>query len=253
MTYPTSRAATSTLPVITGLFVAVLLTSNIASSAKMFAIGPFVFPGGIVVFPLNLMFGDILTEVYGFARSRMVIWVGFSGLVLASFALLLVQHLPSAPFWNGQVEYERVLGFMPRMAVASLLAYIAGDFCNSYILSRMKYAQHGRAGRARAARFIFSTVVGEAVDSMVFVFVAFLGTAAVSEIAWIALSAYGFKLTYEVVATPMTTRLAGWLIAVEGNDVIDRLDHINYNPFSCSLSRNYRSDSEKAGEHECTS
>lgn len=133
------------LPVIAGLFVASLLISNVACS-KMVALGPIVVPGGTLLFPLAFIFKDILTEVYGYARSRTVIWTGLTCQLLGAITYYLVGLLPAASFWSHQEVYMEILGATPRIAIASLTAYFCGEFANSIVLSRMKYAQAGALG-----------------------------------------------------------------------------------------------------------
>jgi uncharacterized integral membrane protein (TIGR00697 family) len=202
---------------ICSLFVAVYLISQVSSS-KLFAIGPFQFPGGIIVFPLAYIFGDILTEVYGYAKARRAIWLGFFAALLMSAVLLIVQHLPSAPFWGNQQAYESILGFVPRITVASIAAYWMGEFANSYVLARMKILTRGRWLWTRT---IGSTVVGQAVDSGVFGTVALAGVVPTRSVLTIIVSIYLFKVAYEVVATPLTYIAVDHLKRIEGIDVYD--------------------------------
>jgi len=213
------------LPTLTGLFVAVLLISNVAS-AKILKLGPFTFDGGTILFPLSYIFGDILTEVYGYARSRRVIWTGFFAAALMSGVFAIVGALPPAEGWEGQTAYMTILGTTPRIVLASLLAYLAGEFSNSTILAKMKIAT---AGRLLWARTIGSTLVGEGVDTAIFCLVAFWGTMP-AELLWsIILSNYVFKCGVEVLATPATYRVVSWLKRSEGVDHYDR--ETNFNPF----------------------
>lgn len=218
--------------VISGLFAVTLIVSNIASSGKIIAIGPFALPGGAVVFPLSFIFGDILTEVYGFHRSRKIIWTGFAGLVLAAVTFAIVQALPAASFWNDQETYDKILGFVPRIVLASVLAYLAGEFSNSYVLSKMKFWAKGKVGGQQAWRFVASTIVGEGVDSLVFMIVAFTGVFSVEDMVRTGLTLYFFKVAYEVIATPFSTRFANWVKKYEGVDVIDYPETTSYNPFN---------------------
>lgn len=216
--------------VFTGIFVTVLVLIPVLSS-KVFAIGPFNLPGGTIVFPITFIFNDILTEVYGYARSRRIIWTGLACQVLTAISILIVDALPPAPFWHNQEQYHAILGFAPRIAAASILAYFLGEFTNSFVLSRMKYLQAGRTGVHQSWRFVASTVAGEAVDSIVFMIVAFVGVFPIAELLPGTVTLYVAKVVYEVVALPVSTRVAGFVKRLEGLDVIDNPAMTNYNPF----------------------
>ena len=230
---------------IVGLFVAVLIISNIASIkivliriplgwlAFLRPLAPglpgqasLTFDGGTLLFPLSYIFNDILTEVYGYARSRRAIWTGFVSLLLLSATLWVVGLLPSAPGWTGQTAYRATLMYAPRIAGASILAYFAGEFVNSVILSRMKIATRGRWLWTRT---IGSTLVGELVDSVIFVTAAFAGTMPGSLLYSIIISNYVFKTAYEVAATPLTYLVTRRLKRAEEEDKYDHGE--NYNPF----------------------
>lgn len=215
--------------VFTGLFVASLLVANV-TAPKIFAVGPLVLSGGVIVFPISFIFGDILTEVYGYSLSRKVIWTGFACQVMAAITYLVVGALPAAPFWKGQPAYDSIIGFVPRIVVASITAYLCGEFCNSFVLSKMKYWSRGRRGINQAWRFIASTIVGEAVDTTVVVLIAFSGVYSFSELLNLGLSVYVFKVAYEILATPVSTRFANWVKKYEGIDVIDSPETTTYNP-----------------------
>ena len=148
------------LGVFTGLFVAVLIMSNILSSAKFIEIGWLVMPAGVIVFPISFIFGDILTEVYGYARSRKVIWTGFFGLLLMLFFIILAKVLPPASFWQDQAAYERLFAVVPRLAIGGFIAYLLGEFCNSFVMSKMKFLDKGKRGIKQGWRFVLSTIVG---------------------------------------------------------------------------------------------
>jgi len=216
------------LPVITGLFVAVLLISNIASS-KILLLGPFTFDGGTILFPLSYIFGDILTEVYGYARSRKVIWTGFVAALLMSLTFYLVGKLPAAVDWNGQEAWNTILGATPRIVLASLLAYLAGEFSNSVVLAKMKVAMEGRFLWART---IGSTLIGEGVDTAIFCLVAFYGVFPNELLFSIILSNYIFKCAVEVALTPATYGIVQYLKRSEGEDFYDR--ETNFNPLRIS-------------------
>ncbi len=233
MTDMQSPARTRLLPFFTGVFVATLIVSNIASSAKLIALGPFVFPGGAVLFPLSFIFGDILTEVYGYERSRTVLWTGFLCLLLGTLTFLIIQALPAPDFWKGGEAYRSIFGFVPRLAFASMTAYFAGEFCNSWVISRMKYGQHGSRGFwTMSWRFVASTIVGEAVDSVVVLVIGFWGVFTLSQAVRVGLSLYVFKVLYEIAALPLSTRVANWVKDIEGVDKIDAPRETNYNPFA---------------------
>jgi len=210
---------------ITAFFVTVLLVSNVASS-KIVVLGPFTFDGGTILFPLSYIFGDILTEVYGYARSRRVIWMGFIMLILASAVFMIIGALPAAPGWDGQVAYDKILGLTPRIVLASMIAYFAGEFSNSYILAKMKVKTKGRFLWMRT---IGSTLFGEAVDTGLFVVVAFWGTMGTELLTAIIVSNYIFKVGVEVLFTPATYAITGFLKKREKVDFYDR--DTNFNPF----------------------
>jgi uncharacterized integral membrane protein (TIGR00697 family) len=211
---------------ITGLFVAVVLISNVASS-KWLHLGPFVFDGGTILFPLSYIFGDILTEVYGYRRSRQVIWIGFGCALLMAVVFAIVGKLPPAPGWENQEAYQRILGTTPRIVAGSVIAYFAGEFSNSLTLAKMKIYTRGRW---LFSRTIGSTIVGEGVDTVLFVMIAFAGT-----LPWQLLSAgiisnYIFKVGVEVVLTPATYAIVRSLKRAEQTDVYDY--GTNFNPLA---------------------
>jgi uncharacterized integral membrane protein (TIGR00697 family) len=211
---------------IVGVFVAVLIVSNTAST-KILDLGPFTFDGGTILFPLAYIFGDILTEVYGYRNSRKVIWTGFACLFLATLVYYIVGILPPAKDWAGQDAYMQILGIVPRIAVASLIAYFAGEFSNSYILAKMKL---WTKGRWLWMRTIGSTLAGEFVDCLLFITIAFLGVLPNSLLIAILISNYVFKVAVEVVFTPVTYLVVGWLKRKEHEDYYDY--HTNFNPFA---------------------
>lgn len=214
------------LAIITGLFVAVLCISNVAST-KIVQVGPFSFDGGTLLFPLSYIFGDILTEVYGYRQSRRVIWTGFAALVLMALTFTVVGKLPPAAGWELQPSYEDILLATPRIIIASLIAYFAGEFLNSAILSRMKVVTQGRRLWMRT---ICSTLAGELVDTAAFVIIAFYGVLPGGLLLAVMVSNYVFKVGIEVLATPVTYFVTGLLKRLEGVDVYDT--EVDYNPFS---------------------
>jgi len=210
---------------ITGLFVAVLLISNIASS-KIVEFGPLTFDGGTLLFPLSYIFGDILTEVYGYKRSRRVIWLGFFCAFLMALTLAAVQWLPPAAGWDNQIAYEKILGMTPRIVAASLIGYWSGEFSNSYVLAKMKIWTEGRWLWTRT---IGSTIVGEAVDSFLFLVIAFAGVLNGGLLVTLFISNYIFKCGVEVLFTPVTFSVVRHLKQREGVDHYDR--GTRFNPF----------------------
>jgi len=205
------------LDTITALFVAVLLISNIASS-KILDLGPFTFDGGTILFPLSYIFGDILTEVYGYRRARKVIWLGFGSALLMAVTLAVVGALPPARGWSNQSAYEAILGLTPRIVIGSLLAYWAGEFSNSFVPAKMKILTRGRWLWTRT---IGSTLVGEAVDTALFLSIAFAGVLQFPLLVTVFVSNYLFKCGVEVVFTPLTYAIVSFLKKREGLDTYD--------------------------------
>jgi len=211
--------------VLVALFVAVLLISNVAST-KILSIWKFTFDGGTILFPLSYIFGDILTEVYGFRRSRRVIWLGFIAALLMSLTFYVVQLLPPAAGWQYQDDFSHILGFVPRIVLASLVAYFAGEFSNSFTLSRLKIITRGRFLWIRT---ITSTLIGEGLDTLLFCMIAFYGTLPVPVLISVILSNYIFKCSVEILFTPFTYIIVNFLKKKEKEDMYDT--GIKYNPF----------------------
>lgn len=216
---------------ILGFFVAVLLISNIVSVKAVRLAVPFTginlsFDGGTVLFPLSYIFADILTEVYGYEQSRRVIWAGFAGLVLMAVTIWLVGVIPADPDWTLQGPYQAILMTAPRIALASIVAYFVGEFSNSYILSRLKILTNGKYLWIRT---IGSTLVGQFLDSLLFVGIAFGGVWENSLVIRVLLSNYIFKTGFEIMATPLTYTVVYWLKQQENEDHYDH--KVNYNPF----------------------
>ncbi len=207
------------------LFVAVLLISNLAST-KILSLGVFTFDGGTLLFPLSYIFGDILTEVYGYQRARKVIWTGFGAALLMSLVLWVVQILPPAPDWHNQQAFESLLGFVPRIVLASLIAYFAGAFSNAFLLSKLKIRTKGKYLWLRT---IGSTILGEGIDTIIFCMVAFYGLFPTEVLISIIVSNYLFKTGVEVIFTPATYAIVAFLKKHEQVDAYDR--GISYNPF----------------------
>lgn len=219
------------ISVITGLFTATLLISNTLDT-KIFMLGSLALPAGIILFPLAYLFGDILTEVYGYAASRKVIWTGFAALLLMVVAYEIGRILPPASFWANQQAFDQVLGHVPRIVAASITAYFAGEFCNSYVLAKVKVKMDGRA---MPLRFVLSTIVGQAVDTTVFVAIAFLGVFPFPELVSITISGWAVKVAWEVIALPFTLPVVRWLKRTENEDYFDR--DTNFSPFATDSSR----------------
>lgn len=215
-------------PLIMASFVTVLLLSNTVA-VKITQLGPFYFDGATVLFPVSYIFGDILTEVYGYRRSRLVIWTGFGACAFMAFTYWLIGALPPAPDWAGQSAYLQILGQTPRIVAASLIAYFCGEFANSYVLAKMKILTRGRW---LPLRTIGSTAVGQFVDSLLFVIIAFTGIIPEIGLARMILSNYVFKTAYEALATPGTVVAVKWIKKVENEDYYDW--NTNFNPFALS-------------------
>jgi uncharacterized integral membrane protein (TIGR00697 family) len=211
--------------ILVALFVAVLLISNIAST-KILTFWKFTFDGGTLLFPLSYIFGDILTEVYGFRRSRRVIWLGFFCAMLMSLVLYVVQSLPPAADWPHQQAFENLLGFIPRIVLASLIAYFMGEFSNSVTMSLLKIKTKGKFLWVRT---IMSTIIGEGIDTMVFCMVAFYGVLPDNVLWAVILSNYIFKCSIEILFTPLTYLIVNTL---KKKEKVDTYDYgVTYNPF----------------------
>jgi len=211
-------------------FVTILICSNLIGPAKIVQVGALpAFGAGILFFPFSYVFGDILTEVYGYSRARRVIWAGFAGLAFASFMAAVVVALPPAPFWQNQQAYEIAFGTTWRIAAASMIAYFCGEFANSFVLAKMKILT---AGKWLWTRTIGSTIVGEAVDSALFYPLAFYDSGLMPNemLPAIMLVQFTGKVAVEVVFTPVTYRIVGALKRAENEDYYDR--ETRFTPFS---------------------
>lgn len=206
---------------VAGLFIACLIAANIIS-VKLIAVGDWFVPAGVVIFPLSYILGDVLTEVYGYSSARRVIWLGFLCNLVVVLAIWLAGMWPGAPFWSDQPAWDQILGFTPRLLMASFVAYLIGEFANSIVLSRMKVAT---GGRWLWSRTIGSTLIGEGLDSLIFISLAFGGSPLFS---FTAIATQWFiKVAYEIVATPLTYLVVGYLKRAEGIDVYDRDTRLN--------------------------
>jgi uncharacterized integral membrane protein (TIGR00697 family) len=211
------------LVIIIAVFITCLITANVIA-VKIISLGPVVLPAAIFVFPISYIFGDILTEVYGFRVARKVIWLGFLCNLIFVFFAWVGQILPGAGFWEGQDAYVSILGYTPRLLIASFAGYLAGEFVNSFVLSRMKVLTRGRWLWSRT---IGSTVVGQAFDTSIFITLAFIGTSSFAPI--MIFNHWWAKVLIEVIATPATYAIVRWLKKKEDIDTFDY--RTSYNPF----------------------
>jgi uncharacterized integral membrane protein (TIGR00697 family) len=199
-------------------FVVVLLLSNLIGAAKLADVGGYVFGAGILFFPLGYVIGDVLTEVYGYARARRVIWAGFAALLFMALMSSIVVALPPAAGWEGQAAYESVFGQVGRIVAASVTAFWAGELVNSYVMARMKLWTNGRHLWSRT---IGSTVVGQGIDSLIFYPLAFYGVWSSSQVVTVMITNWMLKVGWEIVLTPVTYAVVGLLKRKEGVDVFD--------------------------------
>jgi len=202
---------------VVAIFITCLITANIAA-VKLIEVFRFVLPAGTIIFPVSYIFGDVLTEVYGYRQARRMIWLGFFCNFIVVVAIWIGQVLPPASFWDGQKAYERILGYTPRLLVASFLAYLVGEFANSFVLAKMKIATKGRWLWTRT---IGSTLVGEGLDSLVFMTLAFAGTIPAGALLLAILTQWLVKSAYEAVVTPLTYIVVNFLKRREGLDAFD--------------------------------
>ena len=214
------------LVIFIALFITCLITANIIA-VKIISLGPFLLPAAIFIFPLSYIIGDVLTEVYGYRLARRVIWLGFLCNLVFVFFVWLGQTLPAAPFWEGQEAYQRILGYTPRLLAASFLGYLVGEFANSFILARMKIMTRGRWLWSRT---IGSTIVGQGLDTSIFITVAFIGTPSFMPVMilyhWLA------KTLIEALATPLTYVIVN---SMKKREAIDTYDYdTRFNPFVIS-------------------
>jgi hypothetical protein len=218
-------------------FVTILVCSNLIGPAKIAQIdaplfGALTFGAGVLFFPISYVFGDVLTEVYGYARSRRVIWTGFAALAFASLMAWVVVQLPPAPFWTNQAAYETAFGSTWRIALASLIAFACGEFVNSFVLAKMKILTEGRHLWTRT---IGSTIFGEGVDSLLFYPLAFFGTGIIPDdkLPLVMTAQFFTKVGVEIVFTPLTYKIVAWLKAAEHEDYYDR--KTDFNPFRLNI------------------
>ena len=223
------------LSFLTALFVTTLIISNIIA-VKLVALGPLYVPAAVILFPIAYIFGDVLTEVYGYRRARQVIWTGFFCNLIAVLAIWIAGRLEAAPFWTAgvfsspkgaQTAYDAILGFSPRLLLASFIAYLIGEFLNSFVLAKLKVRT---AGRWLWLRTITSTLVGEGADSLVFMSIAFYGVLPPDALRTAIFSQWSVKVAFEIIATPITYLVVNRLKRAEGVDYYDR--ETNFNPFA---------------------
>ena len=212
--------------IIAVIFVTCLITANIIA-VKVVSLGPFVLPAAVIIFPLSYIFGDILTEVYGYRWARKVIWLGFVCNLIFVIFVWVGQVLPPAPFWEGQEAYVRILGYAPRLLVASFCGYLVGEFANSFVLAKMKILTRGRWLWSRT---IGSTIVGQGLDTLIFITIAFIGTP--SFVVMMILYHWLMKTGIEAIATPFTYAVVNFLKKKEAIDTYDY--QTRFNPFLVS-------------------
>jgi queuosine precursor transporter len=208
-------------------FVTVYLCSNLIGPGKPATIAGFTFGAGVLFFPISYIFGDILTEVYGYARARKVIWCGFAAMAFAALMATIVVALPPADGWPHQAAYATVFGQTPRIVLASMIAYFCGEFVNSYVLAKMKLASDGKR---MSLRFVASTICGEGIDSLLFYPIAFYGLWNNDLLLKVMLAQWGLKVAVEIVFLPLTVLIVRWLKKAENEDHFDRDTH--FTPFS---------------------
>ena len=202
--------------IVVAVFITCLITANI-TAVKLISL--FGLPAAIIIFPISYIIGDVLTEVYGYRQARRVIWLGFFCNFIAVIAIWIGQILPPASFWDGQGAYERILGYTPRLLLASFLAYLVGEFANAIVLAKMKIATRGRWLWLRT---IGSTLIGQGLDSFLFITLAFVGTIPLNVLFTAVLVQWLAKSVYEAVVTPLTYIVVRFLKSKEGMDVYDR-------------------------------
>lgn len=213
----------SRLLVVSGLYITCLITANLIA-VKIIALGDIFLPAAVIVFPFSYIFGDVLTEVYGFHWARRIIWLGFICNLIFVVFVALGQVLPGAPFWEGQTAYETILGYTPRILLASFMGYLVGEFVNSFIMAKLKLRTQGRYLWVRT---IGSTLAGQGLDTSIFILVAFLGTPAF--VPMMILYHWGSKVIIEAAATPLTYKLVNYLKKAEKSDHFDV--STNFSPF----------------------
>lgn len=212
-------------------FVAILLLSNLIGASKLASLGGVTFGAGILFFPVSYVIGDVLTEVYGYANARRCVWAGFFALVFMAFMSFVVVALPPSDGWDGQAAYEAVFGSTWRIVLASVTAFWAGEFVNSFVMAKMKLLT---GGKHLWTRTIGSTVFGQAIDSALFYPIAFLGTWTTTQVLTVMVTNWAMKVAWEAVLTPVTYTVVGWLKRREGVEVFD--ENVDFSPFAKTRS-----------------
>ncbi|HEY3388602.1 MAG TPA: queuosine precursor transporter [Prolixibacteraceae bacterium] len=210
------------------LFAICLLISNILAT-KIILIGSWAAPAGVLIFPIAYIINDVIVEVWGYQKARLIIWSGFAVNILAVMFFTLAIVVPAAPFWQNQQAFATILGNTPRIIMASLLAYLVGSFLNAFVMSKVKVLMKGKDFSVRA---ILSTLVGEAADSFIFITIAFAGNLPFNVLIGMIFTQACIKTIYEIVILPFTIVVVKWVKRVEGVDSYD--ESISYNPFSIS-------------------
>lgn len=212
------KTVSKTFMVIAVIYVTCLLLSNLIAGKMWGVTANITLPAAVILFPITYIFGDIFTEVYGFKDARTIIWLGFACSFFAVVVYMITIALPHPDFWTNQEAYAMVLGTTPRVALASFVGYLFGEFSNSMVLSKLKVKT---GGKKLWVRTILSTLVGEGFDSVIFVTISFLGTMDNRTVLQMILFQYLFKVAYEVICTPLTYAIVGWLKKTEGVDTFD--------------------------------
>jgi queuosine precursor transporter len=215
---------------VMALFVTILLCSNVIGAAKVATVWGFTFGAGVLFFPISYIFNDVLTEVYGYARARKVVWAGFGAIIFASFMSWVVVTLPPASTWYDQPAYQAVFGQTPRIVFASLAAFFVGEFVNSFVLAKLKVKTNGKLLWVRT---IGSTIVGEGVDSIIFYPVAFFGAWSNDLLVQVMVTNYMLKVAWEALITPLTYKVVNFLKRAEQEDYYDK--DTNFTPFSIEV------------------
>jgi queuosine precursor transporter len=213
---------------ITAVFVTCLIVANIIA-VKLIDVAGLILPAAVVIFPISYIVGDVLTEVYGYRQARRIIWLGFFCNLIAVIAIVVGQSLPSTSFWQDQSAYERILGRAPQLLLASFVAYLVGEFSNSFVLAKLKIAT---GGRWLWLRTIGSTLIGEGLDSLIFITIVFSSSMSTGDLARTIVNQWLFKTAYEIVATPLTYVVVNFLKRKEGLDIYDH--NTRFNPLLIS-------------------
>ena len=210
------------------LFITCLITANI-TAVKLISVFGLVMPAAIIIFPISYILGDVFTEVYGYRQARKVIWLGFFCNLFLVIVVYIGLVIPAASFWDGQASYERILGYTPRILASSFLAYLTGEFSNSFVLAKIKIATRGKWLWVRT---ITSTLIGQGLDSLIFITLSFVGTMPVEALLLAILTQWIVKSLYEAMVTPVTYKVVNFLKIHEGLDVFDY--DTNFSPLSFS-------------------